>query len=113
MAKLEITLHSKDGDVTYTEEHVSGQKYLDYLTMLDDFSKQSTELTGVEVIKKRLEFVSGLFSNKSLTPEAILMGTDPWDLNPTLDRITNVILGVEEGGSKKELSASELLENNI
>ncbi len=100
MAKLELVLHTKKGDVTYVEHHVSGQKYLDLLTMQSEFQKQgSVEIK--EIIEKRLEFTASLFSDAQVTATSILEGTDPWDLIPMLDRIQGVITGSEETDEKK------------
>lgn len=101
MAKLEIVLHTKKGDVTYAEHHVSGQKYLDLLTMQSSFSKK-TSIEAGEVIKKRLEFTASLFSDAQVTATSILEGTDPWDLIPMLDRIQSTVVGSEETDEKKE-----------
>lgn len=101
MAKLEIVLHTKKGDVTYGEHHISGQKYLDLLTMQSLFSKD-TSMEVSEVIQKRLEFTASLFSDPQVTADSILEGTDPWDLMPMLDRIQRVVVGSEETDEKKE-----------
>lgn len=101
MAKLEITLHEKGGDVKYSTHHVSGQKYIDLLDMQISFEK-SDALTSVDVIQQRLEFTAGLFEDEAVTAESILTGTDPWDLIPTLDRLQRIILGADDDDSKKE-----------
>ncbi|MGV8956329.1 phage tail assembly chaperone G [Lactococcus lactis] len=76
MAKLEITLHEKGGDVTYKQNHVSGQKFLDYLELEAEL-EQGT-LTVVQAIEKRLEYVASLFSDDGLTAQQIIEGLDPW-----------------------------------
>ncbi|PCR98993.1 phage tail assembly chaperone G [Lactococcus fujiensis] len=101
MAKLEINLHEVGGDVVYTEHHVSGQKYLDLINMLVGFEKNSEKLSSAEVIQQRLEYTASLFKDEAVTAEKILVGTDPWDLIPMLDRLQRVILGADENDSKK------------
>ncbi|WP_394326218.1 phage tail assembly chaperone G, partial [Lactococcus lactis] len=41
MAKLEITLHQKGGDVTYKQNHITGQKYLDFWNIQEKIEKES------------------------------------------------------------------------
>ncbi|MGV8956928.1 phage tail assembly chaperone G [Lactococcus lactis] len=100
MAKLEITLHEKGGDVTYKQNHVSGQKFLDYLELEAEL-EQGT-LTVVQAIEKRLEYVASLFSDDGLTAQQIIEGLDPWEVSTTLGKITDIILGIEGTGEKKE-----------
>ena len=102
MAKLELNLHTKTGDVQYEEHHVSGQKYLDLMNMKIEFEKAKT-ITIVDVLEERLKFTASLFSDKKVTAEAILQGTDPWELIPMLDRIEDAVLGVVPGEEKKEV----------
>lgn len=102
MAKLELNLHTKTGDIKYEEHHVSGQKYLDLMNMKIGFEKAKT-ITVVDVVEERLKFTASLFSDKKVTAEAILQGTDPWELIPMLDRIENAVLGVVPGEEKKEV----------
>lgn len=99
MAKLEITLHEKGGDVTYRQHHVSGQKYLDFWNLQEKIEEGN--LKTAEIIKLRLEFIAGLFSDDELTPEQILRGIDPWELDETIIRINNIVLGVEKNAEKK------------
>lgn len=101
MAKLKIILHSKPG-VTFEEEHVSGQKYLDFWTMKADLEENQDKYSVVDIIKKRLDFTASLFSSDEITAEAILGGTNPWDLMPLLNSIENIILGEDDNESKKE-----------
>lgn len=100
MAKLEITLHEKGGDVTYKQNHVSGQKFLDYLEL--EIELEQGTLTVVQAIEKRLEYVASLFSDDGLTAQQIIEGLDPWEVSTTLGKITDTILGIEETGEKKE-----------
>ncbi|MEY8515180.1 MULTISPECIES: phage tail assembly chaperone G [Lactococcus] len=100
MAKLEITLHEKGGDVTYKQNHVSGQKFLDYLEL--EAELEQGHLTVVQAIEKRLEYVASLFSDEGLTAQQIIEGLDPWEVSTTLGKITDTILGIEETGEKKE-----------
>lgn len=102
MAKLELNLHTKTGDVRYEEHHVSGQKYLDLMNMKIGFEKAKT-ITVVDVVEERLKFTASLFSDEKVTAESILKGTDPWDLIPMLDRIEDAVLGVVPGEEKKEV----------
>lgn len=102
MAKLELNLHTKTGDIKYEEHHVSGQKYLDLMNMKIGFEKAKT-ITVVDVVEERLKFTASLFSDEKVTAEAILQGTDPWELIPMLDRIEAAILGVVPGEEKKEV----------
>lgn len=101
MAKLEITLHEKDGDVTYKQNHITGQKFLDFWELQEKIEKGN--LTGVEIITLRVEFIAGLFPNDKLTAEQVLQGLDPWELKNTIQRLNNIILGNEESDEKKEL----------
>ncbi|RDG21646.1 phage tail assembly chaperone G [Lactococcus cremoris] len=101
MAKLEITLHEKDGDVTYKQNHITGQKYLDFWELQEKIEKGN--LTSVEIITSRIEFIAGLFPNDKLTAEQVLQGLDPWELKETIQRLDDVILGNEESDEKKEL----------
>ena len=100
MAKLEITLHEKGGDVTYKQNHVSGQKFLDYLEL--EIELEQGTLTVVQAIEKRLEYLASLFSDDGLTAQQIIEGLDPWEVSTTLGKITDTILGIEETGEKKE-----------
>ncbi len=99
MAKLEITLHEKGGDVTYKQHHVSGQKYLDFWNIQEKI--EVGNLTTTEIIKLRLEFIAGLFLDDKLTPEQILQGTDPWELDEMIIRINNIVLGMDKNTEKK------------
>ena len=101
MAKLEIILHEKDGDVTYKQNHITGQKYLDFWELQEKIEKGN--LTSAEIITSRIEFIAGLFPNDKLTPEQVLQGLDPWELKETIQRLDDVILGNEESDEKKEL----------
>lgn len=101
MSKLKINLHTKPG-VTFEEEHVSGQKYLDFWTMKADLEENQDKYSVVDIIEKRLEFTASLFSSDEITAESILSGTNPWDLMPLLNNIENIIIGVDENDSKKE-----------
>ncbi|WMX71748.1 phage tail assembly chaperone G [Lactococcus cremoris] len=100
MAKLEIILHEKDGDVTYKQNHITGQKFLDFWELQEKIEKGN--LTNVEIITLRVEFIAGLFPNDKLTAEQVLRGLDPWELNNTIQRLDSVILGNEESDEKKE-----------
>ena len=102
MAKLELNLHTKTGDIKYEEHHVSGQKYLDLMNMKIGFEKAKI-ITVVDVVEERLKFTASLFSDEKVTAEAILKGTDPWELLPMLDRIEDAVLGVVPGEEKKEV----------
>lgn len=99
MAKLEIILHEKGGDVTYKQNHVSGQKYLDFWELQEKI--EAGNLTTVEIITSRLEFIAGLFSDDKLTPEQVLKGLDPWELDETINRLNNIVLGVDQDAEKK------------
>ncbi|MCG3096714.1 hypothetical protein L8T26_05105 [Lactococcus petauri] len=99
MAKLEIILHEKGGDVTYKQNHVSGQKYLDFWELQEKI--EAGNLTTVEIITLRLEFVAGLFSDDKLTPEQVLRGLDPWELDETINRLNSIVLGVDQDTEKK------------
>lgn len=101
MPKLKITLHTKPG-VTFEEEHVSGQKYLDFWNMKADFEDNQDKYSVVDIIEKRLEFTANLFSSDEITADSILKGTNPWDLMPLLNSIENIIIGAEDNESKKE-----------
>ncbi|XHB95495.1 hypothetical protein AAFF39_03690 [Lactococcus garvieae] len=101
MKKLELTLLLEGGEVTYSEDHVSGQKLLDYWNMQIDFENNAKKYTVVEVIEKRLGFIASLFSNENVTPENILKGTAPWNLMNLLDELTGVVIGVTEDDSKR------------
>ncbi|MCH1723571.1 phage tail assembly chaperone G [Lactococcus formosensis] len=101
MSKLKISLHTKPG-VTFEEEHVSGQKYLDFWTMKSDLEENQEKYSIVDIIEKRLEFTASLFSSSEITPETILAGTNPWDLMPLLNNIENIIIGTDDNESKKE-----------
>ena len=100
MAKLEITLHEKDGDVTYKQNHITGQKFLDFWELQEKIEKGN--LTTAEIIALRVEFIAGLFPNDKLTAEQVLQGLDPWELSNTINRLNNIILGNEESDEKKE-----------
>lgn len=113
MAKLELKLHTEKGDATYTEDHVSGQKYLDLLTLITDLDSKMGKITQVESIEAQVNFIAGLFSHQDVTPEAILKGVDAWDLMATIERFMGIILGTKSGDQKKEQPALETLENNI
>lgn len=102
MAKLELTLHTDDGDVIYQEQHVSGQKYLDLMNMKLEF-ENTPNITVVDVITKRVEYTASLFTNNSVKTEAVLKGTDPWELENMLNRIEMAVLGIEPGDEKKEV----------
>ncbi|WP_270345243.1 phage tail assembly chaperone G [Lactococcus petauri] len=99
MAKLEIILHEKGGDVTYKQNHVSGQKYLDFWELQEKI--EAGNLTTVEVITLRLEFIAGLFSDDKLTAEEVLRGLDPWELDETINRLNSIVLGVDQDTEKK------------
>ncbi|WP_019299175.1 phage tail assembly chaperone G [Lactococcus garvieae] len=101
MPKLKITLHTKPG-VTFEEEHVSGQNYLDFWNMKADFEDNQDKYSVVDIIEKRLEFTANLFSSDEITADSILKGTNPWDLMPLLNSIENIIIGAEDNESKKE-----------
>ena len=100
MAKLEITLHEKDGDVTYKQNHITGQKFLDFWELQEKIEKGN--LTTADIIALRVEFIAGLFPNDKLTAEQVLQGLDPWELNKTIQHLSDVILGNEESDEKKE-----------
>ena len=104
MARLELTLHTKDGEETYKQEHVSGQKYLDLLNMDIEFNEKLGIMTRVEQIEKQLDYIAGLFDNTKVTAQYILEGTDSWDVEPMIDRIMGIVLGVDSGDEKKEQS---------
>jgi hypothetical protein len=101
MAKLEITLHQKGGDVTYKQNHITGQKYLDFWNIQEKIEKES--LNNVEIIALRLEYIASLFPDDKLTKEQVLKGLDPWELDATISRLISVVLGNEESDEKKEL----------
>lgn len=100
MAKLEITLHEKDGDVTYKQNHVSGQKYLDFWNLQEKIEKG--QLSAVQSIEQKIEYVSGLFTDDKLTAKQILAGLDPWEISKTIERITNIVLGLDGKENEKK-----------
>lgn len=101
MAKLELNLHTKTGDVLYSEHHVSGQKYLDLMNLKIEF-EENDKLNVVDIITKRVAFTADLFTDKAVTPQTLLEGIDPWDLIPTLDRIEEAVVGTGDVDEKKE-----------
>lgn len=100
MAKLEIILHEQGGDVTYKQNHVSGQKYLDFWELQEKI--EVGNLSAVEIITLRLEFIAGLFLDDKLTAKQVLNGLDPWELEDTINRINNIVLGVDQDTEKKD-----------
>ncbi len=100
MAKLQITLHENNGDVTYKQNHVSGQRYLDFWVLQEKIEKE--QLSNVEAIELRLEYIASLFPDDGLTAEQILQGLDPWEIEETVLRLNNAVLGIEESDEKKE-----------
>lgn len=100
MAKLEITLHEKGGDVTYKQNHISGQKYLDYWNMQEKLEDE--KLSAMQIITLRLEYMASLFPESHLTAEQVLKGLDPWEIEKTFSRLTGIVLGREESTEKKE-----------
>lgn len=101
MAKLEITLHEKGGDVTYRQNHITGQKYLDFWSLQEKIEKES--LDNAEVIALRIDYIASLFPDEKLTAEQVLRGLDPWELDKTISRLIGVVLGNdEETDAKKE-----------
>lgn len=100
MAKLQITLHENNGDVTYKQNHVSGQRYLDFWVLQEKIEKE--QLSNVEAIELRLEYIASLFPDDDLTAEQILQGLDPWEIEETVLRLNNAVLGIEESDEKKE-----------
>ena len=102
MAKLEITLHTKDGDVTYKQEHISGQKLIDYLKMESDI-ESAKGLSLADNIEKRVTFIAGLFPDSAgVTPETVINGLDAWEIYGTINKLFRVINGEEDDNSKKE-----------
>ena len=49
MTKLSITLRDKDGEFTVTQEHVSGQKLLDYWDMAVEIEKNVDKMSISDV----------------------------------------------------------------
>lgn len=100
MARLEIILHEKGGDVTYKQNHITGQKFLDFWDIQEKIEKG--DLSTSEIISLRVEFIAGLFPDEKLTAEQVLRGLDPWELNATISRINGVVLGNDEGTDEKK-----------
>lgn len=100
MAKLEITLHEKGGDVTYKQHHISGQKYLDYWTMQEKL--ENKKLSATQIITLRLEYMASLFPDSHLSAEQVLKGLDPWEIEETFSRLIATVLGKGESNEKKE-----------
>lgn len=101
MAKLEINLHEAGGDVIIKQEHVSGQKYLDFWNMQEELEKGKSN--RVEQISKQLEYIASLFNDKDITAERILKGLDPWEIEGTINTIVSKVLGIEGKDEKKAL----------
>lgn len=80
MTKLSITLRDKDGEFTVTQEHVSGQKLLDYWDMAVEIEKNVDNMSISDVYKKRINFIAGLFDSSKVTEESILASVPAWGL---------------------------------
>lgn len=111
MAKLELTLIDDNGQKKYyQEDHVSGQKLLDYWNLHAELDDDAGTLKLSEVLTRRVEFVAGLFSDSAVTPESFLNGVDAWELMDTLDRIELSLIGADSSDPKKEQSQLDLPE---
>lgn len=100
MAKLELTLHSKKGETHYKEDHVPGQKLLDYWNLTVALEENTEQLSLSELFLKRVEFAASLFTHEDVTTEAILTGVKAWELIDVVNNIINTAMGVETDDPK-------------
>lgn len=112
MAKLELTLHGKNGYVkTVREDYVSGQKFLDYLNFLDEMANLQETLSPADFFLRKVEFLASLFTTEKVKPEDILKGVNSWELVETVDRLLDVAMGAKGDDPKLENSLSEIVES--
>lgn len=104
MTKLSITLRDKDGEFTVTQEHVSGQKLLDYWDMAVEIEKNVDKMSISDVYKKRINFIASLFDSSKVTEESILASVPAWELQNFIKDVFETITGSKEvtGDKKKE-----------
>lgn len=114
MAKLELTLHGPD-DFTKTlkEDYVSGQKFIDYLNLLNELEENAAELGYIESFVKKVEFLASLFTKTPVTAEDIIKGVNSWELVDEVNRLINIAMGASGEDPKLETSLSETLESDI
>lgn len=111
MAKLELTLYDKSGDMRIVKEnYVSGQKLLDYLKLLDEIQKKGNKMSTTEYIVKKVEFVASLFTSENVTPEDILTGVRSWELMEVVEELLDKAMGAKGDDPKPNNSLSEKLE---
>lgn len=114
MAKLELTLHGKDGyQKVVKEDYVSGQKLLDYLKMLEEVQKKGAKMTPIDFIVKKVEFLASLFTAEKVTAEDILTGVPSWELVSVVDDLLDKAMGAKGDDPKLDSSLSAKLESDI
>lgn len=102
MKKLKLTLYGEKGfSKTYEQEHVSGQKVFDYWDMLVKFEK-TENVTPIEILKTKIEFVASLFDDPEVTTDTIIAGVDSWDLINVVDNLINTAVGGDGEDPKPE-----------
>ena len=110
MAKLSLTLHGENGfKKTITEDYVSGQKFLDYLKLMDELGKNK-KLSVPEFLIKKIQFVASLFTATPVTPEEIIQGVNSWELVKVIDELIDTAMGAKGEDPKQEGSLLEKLE---
>lgn len=116
MARLELTLFNNEGEATtYRQNHVSGQKLLDFWNLQIEMEKNSKKYTIVQMIEKKAEYVASLFQHSDVTAESIIHGVDSWNLLDTLDLLISKAIGVdtEDKINPKEVNTSPLKSQEI
>lgn len=103
MAKLSIDLLDKDGKFTITQEHVSGQKLLDYWDMAVEIEENAEKLSISDIYKKRIDFIAGLFDSPKVTTKTILASVPSWELQDFIKDVFETITGTKgkTGDQKK------------
>lgn len=108
--ELRIELLDKDGNKnTYIQKDVRTKKIIEALELMDDFENRKIK-TNVEGATRKIEFVASCFEDKRVTPEAILEGLPFYEFESTIERIINIILGVDEEVKKEQMENPSLQE---
>lgn len=90
---LNIELRGKDGKMhAYEEKNVSAQKMLDALDMVPS---NYPELNERQFYEKNVDFIAGLFTDKRVTSEAILLGINGWDLDDFITDVGAQLMGYD------------------
>lgn len=87
---LTLTIHTKDGDHTYTQEFIPLQKVLDAATMREPF-EDGTNFNLAKWTQAHVSFVAKIFN---ISEKEIYDGVDARDLDKVIG-IVNTILGID------------------